>query len=88
MKMADVITIPKRMTGRDELVVLPRKEYERLLEVKRENGKMYKKETVTEENVLRWSREAKKLKRAGKLPLFEDLIKKEYPKIAKKYYLK
>lgn len=47
-----------------------------------------KKENVTEQDVLRWSREAKKLKKVGKLPLFENLIKKEYPKIAKKYHLK
>lgn len=85
--MADVITIPKRLTGREELVVLSRKEYERLLEVKKENGKVDKREAVTEENVLRWSREAKKLKKAGKLPLFESFIKMEYPKIAKKYHL-
>lgn len=58
------------------------------MEVKKENGKMDKKEVVTEENILSWSREAKKLKRADKLPLFEDLIKREYPKIAKKYHLK
>lgn len=61
------------MTGREELVVLSRKEYERLIEVKKENVKADKREAITEENVLRWSREAKKLKKAGKLPLLNSL---------------
>ena len=49
--------------------------------------KKEKVKKVTEKDVLRWSREAKKLKKEGKLPLFKDLIKKEYPLLAKKYNL-
>ncbi len=90
MKTADVVTIPKRLTGREELVVLSRKEYERLIDTKTtERAELGgKKETVTPEDVLQWSREAKELKKRGKLRLFEDVIKNEYPKIAKKYHLK
>ncbi|MBU4224000.1 hypothetical protein KJ934_02160 [Patescibacteria group bacterium] len=69
------------MAKNDDLVIIPRKEYEEFLASKE------KKEQVTESDVLRWSREAKKLKKAGKLPLFKDLIKKEYPSLAKKYSL-
>ena len=32
-----------------------------------------KKELVTEENVLRWSRDARQLKKQGKLPLLRSL---------------
>ena len=54
------ITIPKKIAGKDDLVVLPKKEFDAL--VARAGG------MVTAEDVLRWSREAKKLRRAGKLP--------------------
>lgn len=53
------ITIPKKLTGRDDLVVIPKKELDELLA---RAGK-----PVSEKDVLRWSREAKKLRRAGKL---------------------
>lgn len=71
------------MTGREELVVLPRKEFERLSKLD-----IHEKETMTEDDVLRWSREARALHKKGKLPLFENLIKREYPEIAKKYRLR
>lgn len=80
---ASVVTIPKQMTGREELVVLPRKEFERLSKLD-----VHEKEIVTEDDVLRWSREARALQKKGKLPLFESLIKREYPEIAKKYHLR
>ncbi|MBU2109683.1 hypothetical protein KKB71_01875 [Patescibacteria group bacterium] len=76
------ITIPKNLIKSEDLVIIPRKEYEEFLEIKKEE-----RGRVTEADVLRWSREAKKLKKAGKLPLFKDLIKKEYPSLAKKYNL-
>jgi len=63
------ITIPKKITEIGELVILPRKEFEKL--VKQKGGQ--KKEKVTEADVLRWSAEAKKLKKAGKLPLLRSL---------------
>ena len=31
MKQSTVLTIPKRITGRDDLVILPRKEFEAIL---------------------------------------------------------
>lgn len=58
------MTIPKSITGSEELVVLPLKEFERLLS---ENTKM------SENDVLKWSREAKKIKKAGKLPILRSL---------------
>jgi len=54
------IIISKKLAGKDDLVVLPKKEFDALVE--RAEG------AVTEDDVLRWAREAKKLYRAGKLP--------------------
>ena len=62
MKIAQIITIPKIITGRDELVVLPRKVFERLM-----------KKQVKESDVLQWSAEAKKLKKEGKLSVLHSL---------------
>lgn len=53
------ITIPKKLTGKDDLVVIPKRELDALI--------ARAGESVTEKDVLRWSREAKKLRRAGKL---------------------
>lgn len=76
--MKNVFTIPKKITDGDDLVVLPRKEYEEIL-------RRGKRDEVTEEDVMRWSREAKELKKQGKLRTFENLIKEEYPSLAKKH---
>lgn len=57
------ITIPKSITGREELVVMPRKEFENLV----------RGQSVTEEYALRWLEEAKALKKRGKLPLLKSL---------------
>ena len=54
-----MITIPKKLAGNDDLVVIPKKEFDELI-ARAGNS-------VSEENVLKWSREAKKLRRAGKL---------------------
>ncbi|OGG68733.1 hypothetical protein A3C20_02330 [Candidatus Kaiserbacteria bacterium RIFCSPHIGHO2_02_FULL_55_25] len=54
-----MITIPKKLAGNDDLVVIPKKEFDELI-ARAGNS-------VSEENVLEWSREAKKLRRAGKL---------------------
>lgn len=56
------VTIPKNITGSEELVVLPRKVLDSLL-----------MRRVSEQDVLRWSREAKKMKKAGKLPVLHSL---------------
>jgi hypothetical protein len=62
-----VITIPKNLIKDDDLVIIPRKEYEEFLEIKKEE------KMVTEADVLRWSKEAKKLKKTGKLPILRSL---------------
>ncbi|MFH1956695.1 MAG: hypothetical protein ABIJ28_03550 [Patescibacteria group bacterium] len=62
------ITIPKNLIKSDDLVIIPRKEYEDFLEIKKEE-----RGRVTEADVLRWSKEARKLKKAGKLPTLRSL---------------
>ena len=57
------ITIPKNITGQEELVVMPRKEYEKLV----------KGGNVSEDYALRWLEEAKSLKKRGKLPVLKSL---------------
>jgi len=61
-RMQRVVTIPKTVTGREELVVLPRSLLERLIS-----------RQVTATDVLKRSREAKKLKRGGRLPVLRSL---------------
>lgn len=56
--MAKIITIPKELAKEGELIIIPRKKYERLLEGQK----------ITEKDVLRWTKEAKILKKIGKLP--------------------
>lgn len=56
--MDKVITIPQKLAKKGELVIIPKKEYEKLL----------KKQKITTEDVLRWTREAKSLLRNGRLP--------------------
>lgn len=56
------LTIPKTLTGREELVILPRRIFDDLL-----TGRS------READVLRWSREAKRLKKAAKLPILRSL---------------
>jgi uncharacterized ferredoxin-like protein len=53
------ITIPKRLAKEDDLVVISRKKFEELI--------ARAGEAVTEKDVLSWSRDARKLRRAGKL---------------------
>jgi hypothetical protein len=59
------MTIPKALAGSDDLVIVPKKEYDNLL-ARAENA-------VGEQDVLRWSREAKQLHRVGKLPKLTSL---------------
>jgi len=56
--MNRVITIPKELVKEGDLIVIPRKKYEQLLEGQK----------ITEEDVLRWAGEAKRLKKIGRLP--------------------
>ncbi len=52
------ITIPRKLAGSDDLVIIPKKELVAL---------MARAEDVSEGDVLRWSREAKGLHKAGNL---------------------
>ncbi len=61
------VTIPKNITKGEELVVIPRREYEKFLAF------VVKHETVGEADILRWSKEAKKLYKIGKLPTLHSL---------------
>lgn len=78
------ITIPKHFSKNEDLVAIPRKEYDRFF-FPQKNGPRATEKEMTAEKLLALSREAKRLHRARKLPLFSDLIKKEYPALAKKY---
>ena len=58
------ITIPKKLSLNEDLIAISRKEYELLrsvFEVSKENKE------ITENDILRWAREAKKLKKTGRL---------------------
>jgi hypothetical protein len=59
------IIIPKTLAGSDELVIIPKKEFDDL--------SARAERAVGEQEVLRWSREAKQLHRAGKLPKLTSL---------------
>lgn len=65
-----IITITKKGAKDRNLVAIPRKEYNMLLEA----FKILKeKKNVTEADVLKWSKEAKKLKKQNKLPVLHSL---------------
>ena len=59
------IIIPKTLAGSDDLVIIPKKEFDDL--------SARAESVVGEQEVLRWSREAKQLHRAGKLPKLTSL---------------
>lgn len=59
------ITLSKVMLREGELVVLPKKQYISLV--------ARAEDAVLEKDVLRWSREARAMKRAKKLPLLRSL---------------
>ncbi len=65
MKTRTLVTIPNSIAKMGELVVLPRKEFEKLLE-----GKM---EKLEEQELLRLSREAKNLKKEDRLSVLLSL---------------
>jgi hypothetical protein len=54
------ITIPKKLAGSDDLVVIPKRKLDALL--------ARVDDRVTTEDVLDWSREARRLHRSGRLP--------------------
>lgn len=59
------ITIPKKLAGSDDLVVIPKKELDAL--IARADAE------VRYQDILQWSREGKRLHRAGKLPKLTSL---------------
>ncbi|OGF62887.1 hypothetical protein A2926_01340 [Candidatus Giovannonibacteria bacterium RIFCSPLOWO2_01_FULL_44_40] len=65
MNTSNVLTIPKTITGDEELVVMPKREFKELWD------RAFK--VPRKEDVLRWSREAKLLKQTGKLPVLRSL---------------
>lgn len=65
MKTQVLVTIPKNIAKMGELVVLPRKEFEKLLEGKTKE--------LEERRLLSLSREAKNLKKEERLPVLGSL---------------
>ena len=77
-----ILTIPRKIAKHDDLVVIPRKEYEALLEYQRRVG------LSDEDRILRLSQESRQLKRAGRLPLFKNFVAREYPGATRRYWRK
>ncbi len=67
-----IITIPKHFSKNEDLVAIPRKEYDRFFVPKR-GGRPTEEKEVTTEDLLTLSREAKQLHKEGKLPLLTSL---------------
>ncbi len=67
--MVAVITIPRELSQKGDLILIPRKEYEELLRFQPDD----KKERITEKDVLRWAKEAQKLADRNKLPVLHSL---------------
>ena len=67
-----VITIPKKIHGTKEFITIPRKEYEEFLALKK---LLLKKnaDRFIEADIFRISKEAKSLKKNGKLPILRSL---------------
>ena len=53
------ITIPRKLAPKDDFIVISKKEFDALI--------MRVKDVVTEQDVLHWSRDAKKMYSIGKL---------------------
>jgi hypothetical protein len=60
-----VITLPKKLIKEKDLVIIPKKEYEKLLKA----FKILK----NQETILNLAKEAKRLKKKGKLPILKSL---------------
>lgn len=78
----NTITIPKSVTGREELVVIPRKEYERM------KASMVPTFYTKGKAALRLDRRVEKALReyrAGKTESLDSFLKKEYPRLYRQY---
>ncbi len=67
----DKVIIPKNL-AKDDLVVIARSEYERLLGLQK-LALPIDDEEVNEDDVLRWSQEARQAKQSGALPILNSL---------------
>ena len=68
------VIIPKNL-AQDDLVVIARSEYERLLGLQKSSLPFDggDEEEVSEDDVLRWSKEARQAKQSGALPVLNSL---------------
>ena len=76
------ITIPKSVTGREELVVISRKEYERM---KANMVPVFNLKGKAAINLDRRVEKALREHRAGKTESLGAFLKKEYPRLYKQY---
>ena len=67
----DTVIIPKNLAQGD-LVVIARSEYERLLGLQK-SVLPVDDEEISEDDVLRWSQEARQAKQSGALPVLNSL---------------
>lgn len=77
-----MITIPKSVTGREELVVIPRKEYERM------KAGMVPTFYLKGKAALRLDRRVEKAlreHRAGRTESLDSFLKREYPNLYRQY---
>ena len=61
------ITIPNNLSRKGELVLIPKKELEALI--------LRASSIVAEKDIFRWSREARRMKRAGTLPILRSFVR-------------
>lgn len=72
--MTDIITIPKRLIQKGELVIVPRVEYEEILKIKR-RLLWEEKDTDKAIGIFEKERKAKKLKKASTFSEILDIKK-------------
>lgn len=71
----NLITIPKPLLKREGIVVLPLREYKKLI-----------REEIEKEQIDKLVEEGLKEEKEGKTELFENFLKREYPELYEKYY--
>jgi hypothetical protein len=64
------LTIPRNLIKKNDLVIIPRKEYEVLLSAFKV---LKEKKSIKEKDILFWSKKAKKLKKEGGLSVLRSL---------------
>lgn len=71
----NLITIPKPLLKREGIVVLPLREYKKLI-----------REEIEKEQIDKLVEEGLKEEKEGKTELFENFLKREYSELYEKYY--